>query len=486
QQLLDYLIDWLVNHILQTDQEMVASLNIGDKQPRGDADSARAEQLLQVALKESEGRFRMLADGAPVMLWLSGESGERSFFNATWLQTTGQQPEHSLGNGWQVLIHADDLPEYLSEYESCHVQPRACSREFRLRVDGGHFLWVLEQKQPRFLDSGKFIGMIASCVDISAQKQAQELLQSINAELEQRVQESTRELLDYQGQLEHEKAEQQTLINRLNRTNSQLIQSEKMSAIGQLAAGVAHEINNPVGYVKSNVSSLGGYLKSFIQLLTAYEDMEDLLKSDTPRFQSLQQLKQQIDPAFLKEDIVDLLEETAEGLDRVKKIVQDLKDFSRSDDAEWQFADIHKGLDSTLNVAGNEIKYRAKVIKNYGKLPQVECLPNQLNQVFMNLLVNAAQAVTEKGEIRISTQEIDGMAEITITDNGSGMPDEVKDHIFEPFYTTKPVGTGTGLGLSVSYGIIQGHHGSLTVESDLGRGSCFKIQIPLIQEMPNN
>lgn len=268
------------------------------------------------------------------------------------------------------------------------------------------------------------------------------------------------------------------LNKKLEEAQNQLLQSEKMAAIGQLAAGVAHEINNPVGYVTSNVAALDGYINGLLQVLTAYEACEASLPGESTEVKTLQQVKKTVDMTYLRKDLSDLLSESKEGLGRVKKIVQDLKDFSHIDESEWQYADLHKGLDSTLNVVNNEIKYKADVIKNYSDIPQVKCLPSQINQVFMNLLVNAAQAIAEHGTITITTGVGNGGVWVEIEDNGSGIPEEKINRIFEPFFTTKPVGTGTGLGLSLSYNIIQKHKGLISVESTVGKGTKFHVWLP--------
>lgn len=187
-----------------------------------------------------------------------------------------------------------------------------------------------------------------------------------------------------------------------------------------------------------------------------------------------------VDLDFLQEDLPALLNESEEGLARVKKIVQDLKDFSRIDHADWQDADLNAGLDSTLNVVMNEVKYKAEVRKRYGQLPPVRCIAAQLNQVFMNLIVNAAHAIAERGTITLTTSdEGEGWVCVAVADTGSGMTDEVKRRIFEPFFTTKPVGKGTGLGLSLSFSIVQKHGGHIEVDSEPGQGTCFRVKIPV-------
>jgi signal transduction histidine kinase len=186
---------------------------------------------------------------------------------------------------------------------------------------------------------------------------------------------------------------------------------------------------------------------------------------------------------FLEEDIPQLVSETREGLDRVKKIVQDLKDFSRVDKSDdWEEANLVKGLESTLNIVQNEIKYKASVVKELVPLPDVPCLPTQLNQVFMNLLVNAAQAIPTKGTITLRSGFDEARVWVEVADDGCGMPPEVQGRIFEPFFTTKPVGKGTGLGLSVSYSIVRKHNGKIELESAPGRGTTFRVVLPRVRE----
>ena len=270
-----------------------------------------------------------------------------------------------------------------------------------------------------------------------------------------------------------------TTNERLHETQNQLLQAEKMASIGQLAAGVAHEINNPIGYVHSNLGTLEKYLREVFSVLAAYESAEASLAPEA--LSALRALKQKADLDFLREDIGSLMSESKEGITRVKQIVQDLKDFSHvgaRDD--WTWADLHHGIDSTLNIVNNELKYKAQVLKHYGKLPEIECLPSQLNQVFLNLLVNAGHAIEERGTITIrSGVADDNEVWVEIADTGTGIAPEHLDRIFDPFFTTKPVGKGTGLGLSLSYGIVQKHDGRIEVESALGKGTTFRIRLPV-------
>ncbi|MEO8669817.1 MAG: ATP-binding protein [Tahibacter sp.] len=313
-------------------------------------------------------------------------------------------------------------------------------------------------------------------------------LKLAHTHLEWRVVERTRELSEQilvrqkiETDLQQRNRELEELNSRLAGAQSQLLQSEKMASVGQLAAGVAHEINNPIGYVHSNISSLARYIQDIFTMLHAYEKIELSMDSNHPDLRQLQTLKRSLEMDYVREDTINLLNESKEGLLRVEKIVKDLKEFSHLDKAEWQRVDVHAGLDSTLNVVMHEIKYKADVTKEYGALPRIECLPFQLNQVFMNLLINAAQAIEQRGTITLRSGVSGANVWISVTDTGMGIEPVHLNRLFEPFFTTKPIGVGTGLGLSVTYGIVQTHHGSITVDSEPGKGSTFTIHLPISQ-----
>jgi len=278
--------------------------------------------------------------------------------------------------------------------------------------------------------------------------------------------------------LQRANQELRALNESLRSAQDQLLQAERLASIGQLAAGVAHEINNPIGYVFSNFGTLEAYLARLFEMLEAYEQAEPAL-ADSAMATKLATLRARVELDYLKQDIPMLMGESKEGLSRVRQIVQDLKDFSRVGEAEWQWSDLHKGLDSTLNIVWNELKYKCKVTKAYGDLPAVYCLPSQLNQVFMNLLVNAGHAIETKGEITIASGRRGDEIWVAVTDTGKGIPQENLNRIFEPFFTTKPVGQGTGLGLSLAYSIVQKHQGRIEVESKVGEGSTFRVVLPI-------
>ncbi|MDI2141047.1 MULTISPECIES: ATP-binding protein [unclassified Pseudomonas] len=273
-------------------------------------------------------------------------------------------------------------------------------------------------------------------------------------------------------------------IDERKQLEGQLVQSEKLASLGQLAAGVAHEINNPIGFISSNLGTLDGYFQQLLAMLGAYHSAGQTLAAE-PAAQ-LQQMREHLEVDFLLEDIPVLIRESKEGIGRVGQIVKDLKDFSRVDtQLQWQWANLQQGIDSTLNIVASELKYKADVIKEYQDLPEIECLPSQINQVIMNLVINAAQAMgAERGTITLRTAVQGESAIIEVADTGSGIAPDTLQKIFDPFFTTKPVGQGTGLGLSLSYGIVKKHGGDISVRSTVGTGTTFRVQLPLRQTRP--
>lgn len=279
------------------------------------------------------------------------------------------------------------------------------------------------------------------------------------------------------------------LEDKYKRSHSQLLQAEKMASIGQLAAGVAHEINNPTGFVSSNLKTLSDYKSDIFTLFEKYRHLSALLRSSNfsqalpqPIIDSLESIdtfEHKIDADFIFDDLSHLVNDCTEGMTRIKKIVEDLKNFAHPGDEHPQYANINDNIDSTLNVIHNEVKYKARVTKKYGDIPMVRCYPQQLNQVFMNIVINAVHAIEDSGEIVIETKSENNTVIITISDNGCGIKPEHLSKIFDPFFTTKDVGKGTGLGMNVAYNIIQKHSGNITVNSEVGEGTTFRITLPV-------
>ncbi|MFH1481157.1 MAG: ATP-binding protein, partial [Pseudomonadota bacterium] len=281
------------------------------------------------------------------------------------------------------------------------------------------------------------------------------------------------------------------LQKRVKEQAALLIQSEKMVSIGILAAGVAHEINNPLSFISGNLSTLAKYTASITALCNKYQEMVSALtqgeKLKIPSLlREVRVLKESSKIGFIMKDMVNLVKESIEGVTRIADIVRDLKTFARVDQAELKRIDLNAALDAIIRIIWNELKYRVDIVKEYGDLPEVRCYSEKLSQVFMNILMNAAQAIETNGTIKIKTQYAghgrrtdDKVVEITISDTGKGIPEKDLSKIFDPFFTTKPPGQGTGLGLSIAYEIIASHGGKIMVKSQEGTGTTFSIRLPL-------
>lgn len=279
------------------------------------------------------------------------------------------------------------------------------------------------------------------------------------------------------------------LKEKVEKQAAMIVQTDKMASVGLLAAGVAHEINNPLSFINANLSALKRYMTKIDDLHQKYNDVELFLRysglENAPALlEELEEFKKDNKIELIMADIKDLTDESLDGIERIKTIVNDLKTFSRIDEAEYNYLDINKAIDTTINILWNEIKYKAEIVKNYSTIPDVRCFPQKISQVFMNLLLNAAQAIEKQGTITISTKLISNdnkqgdFVEIRIKDTGCGIPKENINRLFEPFFTTKPVGTGTGLGLSITYEIIKAHKGMVEVSSEVGKGTEISVILP--------
>ena len=312
----------------------------------------------------------------------------------------------------------------------------------------------------------------------AAREQAEALLESRSRELylaNQALKEET-------ARAQERNAEIEAANVALKEAQSQLVQSEKMASVGQLAAGVAHEINNPIGFIMSNLGTLRDYVSVLTELIDRYRQYAATAEAadpDTALLTTIRETEASEDLPFVVEDIGELLTESIDGTVRVRDIVLGLKSFSRVDNATVTLADLHEGIESTLRVVRNEIKYRCDVERDYSHVPPVRCNIAQINQVLMNLFVNAAQSMATKGTLLIRTYVEADYACIDVSDTGSGIDDATLSKIFDPFFTTKEVGSGTGLGLAISYGIVREHGGEIRVASEVGVGTTFTVALPL-------
>ncbi len=411
-------------------------------------------------LAETSARLQYLIDNSPAIIYSAVPNGDFkiTFVSENLRNILGYEPNEMLNdmNFWFERIHPDDQPGLMQRLPLLLAEGGQQVYDYRFRHRNGEYLWMHDSLRMVYDESGKPLELLGSLLDLTARKTMEEALRT-------------------------EKEEQQALIRELQEARGQLLQNEKMAAIGQLAAGVAHEINNPVGFINSNLNTLANYMKNIIEVIDLYQAAEPLLEQHETFAERVKTAKDNLDLDYIKEDVPKLVKECIDGASRVTQIVQDLKEFSHVDEAEWQPTDLLQGIDSTLNIVNNEIKYKAEVVKEYSELPPVECFASQINQVFMNLLVNAAHAIKEFGTITIRTGIKDSDVWIEIIDTGQGIEPEHINRLFEPFFTTKPVGTGTGLGLSLSFSIVKKHHGRIEVQSKVGQGTCFTVWLPTKQ-----
>jgi len=281
-----------------------------------------------------------------------------------------------------------------------------------------------------------------------------------------------------------EEAEERT---KTKEVEHQLIQSDKMASLGQMAAGIAHEINNPVGYVASNLDTLKDYIKVFKKIMQCHDKLLQRLKNkqnltdiDIQKLISnIDETKKEEDFDFILNDISQMTQESNTGIEKIENIIQSLRRFSRMDEGEIKKVNINQIIEDTLKVVWNQLKYKCTVQKKLGKIPAISCNPVQINQVLTNLIINASQAIEKKGKLTLETYNKDSQVIIKVTDTGQGIEPDKLGKIFDPFFTTKPTGTGTGLGLSISRGIIEKHKGTIDVKSRLGKGTTFEIHLPI-------
>ncbi|MGC9502217.1 PAS domain S-box protein [Baaleninema sp.] len=433
-------------------------------------------RLAEEALQESERRFRDVSEAAGEYVWEINADGLYTFLADRVKDVKGYSASELIGRTpFSVMFEAD--VDKVRAVLNVALENRT---PFKLQHRGvtptGEVVWEDVSGVPIFDDNGRLVGYRGTGLSITERKHAEAELRQSEAQLRQKAEEL------------------QATLRELQHTQSQLVQSEKMSSLGQLVAGVAHEINNPVNFIFGNIVHAEEYSEELLETIRVYQ-------RNYPK--PTEEVREQIELAdvdFLIEDFPKLIDSMKEGARRIRDIVASLRNFSRLDESEYKEADLHEGLDNSLVILHNRIKDKPnhpaiEIVKNYGEIPLVECYAGQLNQVFMNILVNAVDALEERdkkrgdseiqenpSQIHITTKHNKNWIEIRIKDNGSGIPDKVKQQIFDPFFTTKPVGKGTGLGLSISYKIVvDKHHGKLSCFSNPEWGTEFVIEIPKYQ-----
>lgn len=375
------------------------------------------------------------------------------YINEAFEAITGYPTAEVLGKNCRFLQGEDRSQPELDEMRAALKEGRSCRITIRNYRKDGSLFWNELFTAPVFDHDGQLTHYVGVQTDVTARKLAEEALTRKTIELER-------------------------ALTELRETQVLLVHSEKMNALGQMVAGVAHEINNPISFVNSNLHS---FKQSVGELSGAYDALEGLIlqAGSAAEQDAARHIRQQAELDFLLSDVDDLLTASFEGLGRVRKIVEALRTFSRLDEADLKIANLGENLRSTLLMARGELQGKVEVQLDVDDLPDIKCYPAELNQVFLNIIINAAQAVQGKGLLAITGRDLGDSLELRFADSGVGIAPDVIDKIFNPFFTTKPVGAGTGLGLSIAHKIITDrHHGSIRVESTPGAGTTFIITLP--------
>jgi PAS domain S-box-containing protein len=409
-------------------------------------------------LRRSEEYYRSLIENALDVVTIIDAGGIIRYLSPSAERVLGYKPEEVIGQRGRTFFHPDDVDYADSVLKQFLQNPsKPVYAEFRVLHKNGSYR-TMQFIGKNLLDNAAVAGIVVNYRDVTETRIAEKLLEEYRLNLENKVLDRTREINEKNEAL-------QKALGQLKNTQQELVMHSKMAALGSLVAGVAHEVNNPIGAVNSAADVSIRCVDKLIHWLETSQSLEEL-KSNPQFCQVLDFLKQnnQI---------------TATAGSRIAKIVRSLKNFARLDEAEFQEANLHEGIESTLTLVHHELKNKATVIKEFGELPLVYCYPNQLNQVFMNLFVNASQAIEKEGSIKIKTFSDGSHAYVKISDTGKGIPPENLPKIFDPGFTTKGVGVGTGLGLSITYNIIQKHKGEIKVDSAVGKGTEFTIKVPI-------
>ena len=429
----------------------VKAFPLPEKQVGVSFENITERKLTDEALRKSEEKHRTLIEIMNEGFVILNKEGIITYANRRLCEMMGYSCS-------ELIAHptTDFLDKTNIENMQKHVTSRSEGRNKPYEVEwlkkNGEVLPTIVSPMPLFNENGEFSGNVAVLTDVTQLKRIE------------------KELIEKNRQLEE-------ALRRASEMQEHLILAEKMASLGQVTAGIAHEIKNPLAFMKGNVNPLQRDFQQILQVLEKYESTvsaQDL----QPRFSEIESFKDEVDFQVLVKEVNNLLEGMREGADRITQIVRSLGYFSKSGEEELSLSDVHQGIDSTLMLLSGETGDRIGIQKEYGDLPEIECYPGKLNQVFMNLLSNAIQAIHGQGKIVIKTARDGDNIRISIKDSGRGMPSELQDRIFEPFFTTKELGQGSGLGLSISYNIIAQHSGKIMVNSEPGIGTEFIISLP--------
>jgi PAS domain S-box-containing protein len=428
----------------------------------------------EAALAAERTMLRTLLDNLPDGIFIKDAQGRYITCNTAHARFLGRPGPESMTGKTVYDLYPADVAAIYDGYDRAVIDARQpmAKREDVLTDSEGQPHWSIVSKVPVMDARGNVSGLVGITTDITEQVQARQQLREQNEKLNEMAQ------------------SERAAHEALKRAQGQLVQTEKLAGLGQLVAGVAHEINNPLSFVNNNVAVLQRDLAGLKSLVVLYQQVDASLANTQPELMTkIAELRERLDLAYTLSNLEEMIVRSREGLRRIQQIVKDLRDFARLDESDLHEVDLNQGVESTVNIIRGRAKSRDVAIElDLGTLPPVGCYPAKINQVIMNLLANAIDASSSGGKVTIRTRAappgtsdaaIPSMVCIEVIDAGSGMSPEVRQRIFDPFFTTKPQGQGTGLGLSISYGIVRDHHGTIEVESAAGKGSRFIVTLPV-------
>jgi PAS domain S-box-containing protein len=431
----------------------------------------------QEAIRESMEKYKVLLKDIKDAYFEVDVLGNFTVVNSAMCSALGYGPEELIGEKYWKLMNKEVAKQLKQTVEVLHKedQPINLLDMVATKKDGTKVIYEAMVSVIRETD-GVVVGFRGVGRDVTRRRQ-----------METELKKNQEELIRKNKELDESRKNVQLALIKLENTYEELkasqlkiLQQEKMASIGQLAAGVAHELNNPMSFIASNLSTMDKYLSRLTDFIRAQSEALKSIK-DSAKLQKIDEKRAELKLDHILEDSKTLIKESLDGSERVKRIVKELNSFSRMDEEEYKKADINECIESAITIVWNELKYKTTLKKEYGDLPLTKCYPRQINQIFVNLLINAAGSIADKGNITIKTWQENDFIWMQVSDTGVGIPRKNLIKIFEPFFTTKEAGKGTGLGLSISYEIVQRHHGEITVKSEVGTGTTFTIKIPVVQ-----
>ena len=431
---------------------------------------------IEETMRENAEKRRVILEDIEEAYYEADLNGKFVFVNNAMCKILGYTRNELIGQKYWCLLDEPTLKTLYAAVDKSYKtnEPVKMLDMEAIRKDGAKLISETSASIIRDTE-GSFIGFRGISRDVTKRRQMEEELKKNQEELIRK----NKEIDENRKHIQHALERLENAYEELKASQLKILQQEKMASIGQLAAGVAHELNNPMSFISSNLSTLDKYVHRLIDFIGTQSEIIESFNNKTA-VKKVKEKRKELKLDYVIKDIKGMLKESFDGADRVKKIVYELNCFSRMDEEEYKEADINECIDSAIIIVWNELKYKSTLEKNYGNLPLTKCYSRQINQIFVNLLINAVNSIEEKGIIRIKTWCEGGLIWMEVSDTGGGIPHENLVKIFEPFFTTKAAGKGTGLGLSITYEIVQRHKGEITVKSESGKGTTFIIRIPVI------